>query len=105
MASMRSAIVVLLERPLSQNDSRLEHGVEILTVELLGAHGSVEALDETVLLRLSLFDVSDGNAQAGQPGLQGAGDELPAVVAANDLRLPGRGEELLRLGHHVGGSN
>jgi hypothetical protein len=35
MTSMGSAIVVLLERPLTQHDARLQHAVEVFAVQLL----------------------------------------------------------------------
>jgi hypothetical protein len=103
MPSMTSLGVVGLECPLAQDDARLEHGVEVLDVEDLRAHGSVVAFDVAVLLWFALLNMDKADAALSEPVLQRDRDELPAVVDANNLGLPVFGERLLQLGDHLGG--
>src|SRR5690349_13796383 len=62
-----------------------EHRSELLDVEQIAAHGSVEALHEGVLLLAGLLDEHRCDALLGEPRDHACGDELPAIVRADRL--------------------
>src|SRR4051794_40544384 len=79
-----SAFVVVLDPP-GDDDLGFEQGVELLAVEALAAHAAVAPFGETVLLRAAFLDERRGHSLLAEPEHQGVGDELSAVVTADDL--------------------
>ena len=58
-------------------------GVEEVLIEPVVSHGTIEAFDVGVLLRLSRLDVIDLNLLLGSPAQKRVADVLGAIVTAN----------------------
>ena len=81
------SLCVVASAPIGDDDLGLEQGVKELAVEELVAHGSVEALDEGVLLGAALLDEGDGHPLLDESAGERRRNELATVVGAEDLRL------------------
>ncbi len=84
--AMRSDGVVFVAEAAGDN-LRFEHAAEQFAIEAFVAEAAVEAFVHAVLPRTAWFDEACGDARVLQPGLEGAGGKLTAVVAA---QMPGR---------------
>jgi hypothetical protein len=85
----------------ADHDAAFEHGVEQFAVEQFVAHRAVESFDVAVLLWCAFLDERRGLAVLAEPVDEGAGDELPAVVGADDRGFPAAGEQSLQDPHHL----
>src|ERR687892_300165 len=101
---MRSDLVVFTD-PVPKDDPGLEDRVELFTVQLLISHGAVEALHEGILLRAPLLDECRDHPAVSEPGDHGLGDELTAVVGAEDPGPAMDPEQLFEAGDHVAGAD
>ena len=80
--------MVVVMAPALDENLGFEEGVEDLTVEQLVAQLAVEAFIVAILPGASGLDVEGLHTDPGEPGLDGLGRELAAVVATNGLRVP-----------------
>ena len=82
---MRARVVVVLAE-VGDDHPRLGECPKLLLVEALVAAAAVEALYEAVLPRAAWIDVNRFDPVVGQPALHRFGDELRAVVTAQERR-------------------
>jgi hypothetical protein len=79
----------------------LSHRGEQLGVEEFVSEPAVERLCKAVLPRGSWLDIGGGGAAGLAPALEGVGNELGAVIAADERRRRVDAGELLQHRHHI----
>src|SRR4051812_1319485 len=83
---------VVMPAPALDDDLRLAKSVEDLAVEQFVPQPGIEALDIAILPRAARSDVGGLGSNRRDPLLDGLGDELRAVVGADEARHAAQGE-------------
>src|SRR5579872_903969 len=86
--------MVVVMAPALDENLGFEEGVEDLAIEKLIAQFAVEAFIVAILPRASGLDKESFDPDPGEPGLDGLGRELAAVVRTNVVGRPTLSEQL-----------
>lgn len=97
------ALAVIVLAPLFDDDLGLLQCVEDFAVEQLVPEAGVEALDIAVLPRRPWGDVCRLRSHGADPVPHFLGDELRAIVGANECRRPQQDEEVRQHVQHIDG--
>ena len=79
--------MVVAVTPVLDHLTYLAHAVEDVPIENFSAHGAVEALDQSVLCRLTRLDEAQLDQVVLSPLSERMADELRTVVQSQTLRF------------------
>ena len=91
---MRPLVVITLQ-PFGTDLPDLVERLEHIGIQHFGPIGSIEALDECILIGSARLDIPQVNAPVRTPGHESVGDQLRAIVEANRVGLAPPAHHLL----------